>query len=117
MRTLPVVLSGILCAFMTTTVHADALRCGNRLIREGDTRAFVRSFCGEPADVQTRYVLRRPYYNSSNGFAYYDNAVEVPVETWTFNFGPYKLMRRVRFVDGLVEEIETLGYGYREPYK
>src|SRR5512145_2607503 len=80
MRTLPVVLSGILCAFMTTTVHADALRCGNRLIREGDTRAFVRSFCGEPADVQTRYVLRRPYYNSSNGFAYYDNAVEVPVE-------------------------------------
>ena len=39
--------------------------------------------------------------------------VEVPVEVWTYNFGPYKLMRRVRFVDGLVEEIETLGYGYR----
>jgi hypothetical protein len=38
--------------------------------------------------------------------------IEVPVEIWTFNFGPYKLMRRVRFVDGLVEDIETLGYGH-----
>jgi hypothetical protein len=113
--TLRVILSGILFAAFSTTVHADALRCGNRLLREGDTRAEVRSFCGEPVDVQTRYILRRAYARS--GFAYNDSAVEVPVETWTFNFGPYKLMRRVRFVDGLIEEIETLGYGYREPYK
>jgi len=40
--------------------------------------------------------------------------VEVPVEYWTYNFGPNKLMRRIRFVDGLVEEIETLDYGYNE---
>jgi len=117
MRTLPVVLSGIVLSLAAITAQADALRCGNKLIREGDTRAMVRSFCGEPADVQTRYVLRRPAYTSSTGFTYYDNAVEVPVETWTFNFGPYKLMRRIRFVDGLVDDIETLGYGYREPYK
>ena len=43
-----------------------------------------------------------------------DGYVEVPVEIWTYNFGPYKLLRRVRFVDGKVDEIETLGYGYRE---
>jgi hypothetical protein len=41
--------------------------------------------------------------------------VEIPVEIWTFNFGPSKLMREVRFVDGRVEEISTLGYGYRVP--
>jgi Protein of unknown function (DUF2845) len=117
MRTLPVVLSGIVLSLAAITAQADALRCGNKLIREGDTRALVRSFCGEPADVQTRYVLRRPIFSSSSGFAYSDSAVEVPVETWTFNFGPYKLMRRIRFVDGLVEDIETLGYGYREPYQ
>jgi uncharacterized protein YvpB len=38
----------------------------------------------------------------------------VPVEIWTYNFGPYKLMRRVRFVDGFVEDIETLGYGHHQ---
>ncbi len=36
----------------------------------------------------------------------------MPVEIWTYNFGPYKLMREIRFVDGRVEDIETLGYGY-----
>ena len=25
-------------------------------------------------------------------------------------------MRRVRFIDGLVDEIETLGYGYHDPH-
>ena len=71
--------------------------------------------CGEPSDVQTRIVLRRPYYDLNGRIVYYgDGLVEVPVEIWTYNFGPYKLMRRVRIVDGLVEEIETLGYGYHE---
>ena len=40
--------------------------------------------------------------------------MEVPVELWTYNFGPYKLMRRIRFVDGLVDEIETLSHGYED---
>jgi uncharacterized protein YvpB len=38
--------------------------------------------------------------------------VEVRVEIWTYNFGPHKLMRRLRFDDGELVEIETLGYGY-----
>ncbi|HEX7113503.1 MAG TPA: DUF2845 domain-containing protein [Steroidobacter sp.] len=92
---------------------ADAMRCGTRLIREGDTRSAVRELCGEPVDIQTRTILRRPFYDASGRFIYFgDGLVEVPVEVWTYNFGPYKLMRRIRFVDGLVDEIETLGYGY-----
>src|ERR1044071_425696 len=34
--------------------HADAMRCGSKLIREGDTRSLVRDFCGEPSDIQTQ---------------------------------------------------------------
>ena len=112
MRILWLVL-GILAA---VPAAADAMRCGSRIIREGDTRTIVRDLCGEPADVQSRSILRRPtYYIGGRQYYYGDAMVEVPVEIWTFNFGPYKLMRRVRFVDGLVEEIETLGYGYRAP--
>jgi hypothetical protein len=93
--------------------HADAMRCGTRLVSEGDTRSFVRQLCGEPSDVQTRTILRRPYYDFNGRLIYYgDGLIEVPVEIWTYNFGPNKLMRRVKFVDGMVEEIETLGHGY-----
>jgi len=103
---------------LTAPAHADGMRCGSRLIRDGDARAQVRAFCGEPDDVQTRSILRRPVYNLRGRLVYYgDGLVEIPVETWTYNFGPNKLMRRVRFVDGLVETVETLGYGYNDPQR
>jgi hypothetical protein len=34
------------------------------------------------------------------------------VEVWIYNFGPNKLMQRIRFEDGVVVRIESLGYGY-----
>jgi hypothetical protein len=94
---------------------ADGLRCGSRLVTSGDPRSKVRHFCGEPTDVQTRYILRRPTFNAGGRFfTYGDGYVEIPVEIWTYNFGPYKLMRQIRFVDGVVDDIESLGYGYHE---
>jgi hypothetical protein len=99
----------------TTPLLADAMRCGSRLVSEGETRAAVLSKCGEPADVQTRTILRRPYFDFHGRLVYFgDGWVEVPVELWTYNFGPYKLMRRVRFIDGIVDEIETLSHGYHD---
>lgn len=108
----------VVAAALAAPAHADGMRCGGRLIRDGDARAEVRAFCGEPADVQTRSILRRPVYNLRGRMVYFgDGLIEIPVETWTYNFGPNKLMRRVRFVDGLVDEIETLGYGYNDPQR
>lgn len=109
-------LIGGLSLLWMAAASADAMRCNGRLIGDGDTRAEVRALCGNPSDVQTRTILRRPFFNFHDRLVHFgDGLIEVPVETWTYNFGPYKLMRRVRFVDGLVEEVETLGYGYREP--
>jgi len=105
-------------AALTAPAHADGMRCGSRLIRDGDARAEVRAFCGEPVDVQTRTILRRPVYNFQGRLVYSgDGLIEIPVETWTYNFGPNKLMRRVRFIDGIVDEVETLGYGYNDPQR
>lgn len=62
--------------------------------------------------------MRRPSYELHGRIVYYgDELVDVPVEIWTYNLGPYKLMRKIRFVDGQIEEIETLGYGYNESDK
>jgi hypothetical protein len=75
----------------------------------------VRHYCGEPTDVQTHYIQRRPSFTAGGRYySYGDGYVEIPVEIWTYNFGPYKLMRQIRFVDGVVDEIESLGYGYHE---
>jgi hypothetical protein len=93
---------------------AFAFRCGTKLVSEGDTRTEVLTKCGEPADkVTQRSVYRRPMI-WAQGRPYYigDDYMEVPVESWTYNLGPNKLMRRVRFENGIVAEIETLGYGY-----
>jgi uncharacterized protein YvpB len=38
--------------------------------------------------------------------------VEIPVEVWVYNLGPNKLMRRLRFEDGLLVNVDELGYGY-----
>ena len=103
---------------MLTTLLSSpawAFRCGTHLITEGDTQEAVRAKCGDPAQVQHRSVLRpavvwrygRPY-RVGNG------DIDVVIESWIYNLGPNHFMRRLRFEDGVVVEIETLGYGYNE---
>jgi hypothetical protein len=111
-----VAIIGITISLLADTVaHADAMRCGSRLITTGDTRAMVRQFCGEPADVVTRTILQHPnFLLHGRTFFLNDGYVEVPVEVWTYNLGPNRLMRRISFINGDVDSIETLGYGYNE---
>jgi hypothetical protein len=98
---------------VATPARADGFRCGTKLVVEGATRGEVIARCGEPTDVERRSILRRPVL-WRHGRPYYlsDDLVEVPVETWTYNLGPNKLMRRLRLEDGVVVDIDTLGYGY-----
>ena len=109
-----------LCALLllalacTPAARADSLRCGTRLVVEGTTRDQVATWCGVPTEVQERHALRPPiiwYYGRPVHVAG-GSHIEVLVETWTYNLGPNKLMRRLTIEDGEVVEIETLGYGY-----
>jgi Protein of unknown function (DUF2845) len=99
---------------LAAATPAHAFRCGSKLVNEGDTRSQVLAKCGPPTEA----MEHAPVYRSGtwiHGRRYnlgYD--IEVLVETWIYNLGPHKLMRRIRFEDGLVVEIETLGYGFRE---
>ncbi len=106
---------GALLAVTLAATPAHAFRCGSRLVSEGDSRAEVRAKCGQPADIDHRAVWRQPVV-WLHGRPYHlgHDQIEVPIETWVYNLGPNKLMRRLRFEDGRVVEIETLGYGYYE---
>ncbi len=93
--------------------RADGFRCGTKLIVEGSTRGEVIARCGEPTDVARRTILRRPVlWRFGRPYYLSDDLTEVPVETWTYNLGPNKLMRRLRLEDDVVVDIDTLGYGY-----
>jgi hypothetical protein len=106
----------IACLAMLTTpaAFADTMRCGTKIVIEGVTRSEVAAKCGEPDEVVTmRSVFRRPViWTSGRPYFIGEDYIEVPVEAWVYNFGPNKLMRRVRFEGGIVTEIETLGYGF-----
>jgi hypothetical protein len=101
---------------VTVASASDGLRCGSKLVLEGDTRDKVQALCGDPTDVTHTSIMRRPTYTRNGRVTSFGNElVETQVETWTYNFGPNKLMRRLRFVGGILEGIETLGYGHNPP--
>ena len=105
---------------------AMALRCGNKLVSKGDPMAKVLRYCGEPVSVQQRSIVRggvprtRTFdgdrlHNRDDELLINDRSyVEIVVEEWTYNFGPRKLMRLIRFENGLVANIKNLRYGYRD---
>ena len=110
-------LAAVLLLGLLASSPAFAFRCGTKLVAKGDTCSQVAAKCGEPTDVvKMSSVFRRPVL-WANGRPYYlgDDFIEIPVESWLYNLGPNKLMRRVIFEDGIVADIETLGYGYNPP--
>ena len=96
---LPLALS-LACLFMLASDPAHALRCGQRLVKDGMYEEHVVEICGEPVSrrhlgyVLRPYILKRP--------------------AGILNFGPRKLMRVLRFEGGRLTSIRTMGYGYRE---
>ena len=108
--------------FLADSAHA--LRCGNKIVRDGMHEVQVIAICGEPTtqrvigrtlrvpDVRAyprdrRYLLDRHYYPAPY-------PTEVIVTEYVYNFGPRKLMRRLIFEGGVLVSIESIGYGYLE---
>lgn len=90
---------------------ADTMRCGSKLINEGDTQEKVLQYCGEPAEQKRTWIVRKPRFEVGGQEYSFNGEEEVPVDLWTYDFGPNKLMRRVRMVAGKVDSIETLEHG------
>ena len=115
-RGVAIVLLSVAGLLGASSSFANTMRCGSKIIGEGITRSEVAAKCGEPEEVITmRSVFRRPIvWTNGRPFFVGENFIEIPVESWIYNFGPNKLMRKVVFEGGYLVAIETLGYGYNK---
>jgi hypothetical protein len=111
-RRLSASLPGLLCLMAAQHAWGDSMRCGNRLIQGGESMAAVRALCGSPTDVQHGFLAKGSTVRSGDA-GRTTVAVEIPVETWTYDRGPNELMVSIRFADGKVAAVETLHqYGH-----
>jgi hypothetical protein len=104
-----------LCLLGPTAARAeDTMRCGSRLVSVGDGKDKVRSLCGEPTSISFAGMIGRSgYYGRPDDYWYFPPAwVELPVEIWTYNLGPTRLLRKLRFVGDELDRITTDGHGY-----
>lgn len=98
-------------ALLPGRAAADTLRCGSQIISEGDTIDEVLALCGEPVERKRTWITRQPRFEYGGQEIPFPGHEDVPVDLWTYDFGSSRLMRRIRFVAGKVESIETLEHG------
>ena len=103
---------------------AHALRCGNKVVRDGMHEAQVIAICGEPTtrrDIgrtlrgpDLRAYPADPRYPIDRRIYPIPYPTEVIVTEYVYNFGPRRFMRRLIFEGGVLVSIESIGYGYLE---
>lgn len=110
------------------TTPALAFRCGTKLVTEGMHRSEVLARCGEATTESIRHSTREPrivvdrsrprWYRQDNRGLWTTAGIgpvvqELVIHEWTYNFGPNRLMRFLRFENDRLVRIEELGHGYR----
>lgn len=98
----------IVLILLMTCTSAHALRCGNRVVDEGDRDFQVRKRCGEPFWSESWFGVDIIGRHSP-----LERQREIEWVDWYYNFGPNALMQRLRFRDGVLYAVESLGYGVR----
>lgn len=91
---------------------AYAFRCGTSLALKGDHLIEILKKCGEP-DYKEKY--------SKQGFGFHQihpvlslqrTYGTIVVEVWTYNRGPHRFIQQLKFENGFLKEIKSLGYGF-----
>jgi hypothetical protein len=102
--------------------HADGLSCQDRLIKPGASTYDVRVLCGPPDSeeqrVETRAVRRRvpvpcPKGSSGGCSSFVDDAAEVAVLEWVYDFGTQRFLQFLTFEDGVLVRMRAGGYGHK----
>jgi hypothetical protein len=85
------------------------LRCGSRLVRNGETEDDVAGKCGDPDAVRTWTELRTESV-WENGYKV-ERSVPIEYTEWKYDFGRDRLLRYLTFVQGRLTAVRTGEYG------
>ena len=123
-RTLLVSLVAAWTTWGAQSARAEGMRCGSRLVSEGDSLYEVRERCGEPDAVSQRVEVRtvRTFVNGPciqdqgqlRCGQYIERAVEVVIDEWTYDKGTHKFVRYLTFEQGRLAKVRTGRYGSKE---
>ena len=114
-----------LSVLILTDARASSIRCGVRLITEGDHKAKVLAECGKPDYVELREeervyrFSRHPNYDNyeyergdyGDGGPYRIKELVI-IEEWTYNHGRSRFMDHLTLENGVVVDITSGDYGY-----
>ena len=103
---------GILVLSFGIAGQAVAMRCGHDLVDVGDHIEEVLDHCGEPQSVDTRTKIVGSTFRHPRRTLDIQQFEEIQVEEWVYNFGNSRLKQYLRFENGVLKEIKSLGRGY-----
>lgn len=83
-------------------VHADSMRCGNKIVSESATLAELVSKCGQP---QSRDVEKEDVYAINPNGARVKTGGQTVKERWIYRRTPGTLPMAVQIVDGKIISI------------
>lgn len=108
---------------VASAVRADGMRCGGKLVSDGDTMLEVKNLCGAPHQAIQRVEMRTvrrwvdaPCTQGPGGVRcgyMEEQSVPVVLDEWTYDFGEHVLVRHLTFEAGRLIHLATGGYGSR----
>lgn len=114
MQKLFVLLLGLMLTTLFATagfaVESGTCRCNNGIVSIGDAMVEVIAKCGEPTVKAQREEKRSA--PEKKGLPEKKAFNIVTIDEWSYNFGPTAFMYSISFVNGRVERIDSLDYGY-----
>jgi hypothetical protein len=92
-----------LLTFGATAAQADNFRCPNgAIVSTGDSMSEVYVKCDPPTFKTTRTESEAGYKGAT---------ILISVEEWTYNEGPNRLIHTLTFRNGVLQSVETGGFG------
>lgn len=93
----------LLIASLAGSVWGDNFRCPNgAIVSTGDSMSHVYVACDPPTFKVTRTESEAGHRGAT---------ILINVEEWTYNEGPHRLVHVLVFRNGILTEVQTLGYG------
>ncbi|SJZ35460.1 Protein of unknown function [Trichlorobacter thiogenes] len=102
MMKISLLLSALLLS-LASVAAADNFRCPNgEIVSTGDRQSIVAMKCDPPTYKNSRTESEAGYKGAT---------ILVSVEEWTYNEGPHRLVHILTFRNGLLDSVQTAGFG------